>query len=68
MLVLTRKPRETIIAGDITITICKVMGTRVRVGIEAPASVTISRGENQGGGGTDADLGRDAQQGGEGCA
>ena len=46
MLVLTRKPGETIAIGkDIRILIFEIDGRSVRVGIEAPKSVTIYRGE-----------------------
>ncbi len=46
MLVLTRKPGESIIIGkDITVTILEVRGNRVRVGIAAPADVPVSRSE-----------------------
>jgi carbon storage regulator len=46
MLVLTRKPQEKIRIGDgITITIIKTKGSGVRLGIEAPANVTVLRGE-----------------------
>ena len=46
MLVLTRKQKETIKIGDsITITILRVQGQAVRVGIEAPRDVRVIRGE-----------------------
>ena len=46
MLVLTRKPQETIRIGDhITISILRVKGRAVRVGIEAPGDVRVMRGE-----------------------
>jgi carbon storage regulator len=46
MLVLTRKSQETIrIGDDITISILKVKGRAVRVGIEAPGKVRVVRGE-----------------------
>jgi len=46
MLVLTRKPQEKIRIGDgITITVIKTKGSGVRLGIEAPADVTVLRGE-----------------------
>lgn len=46
MLVLTRKLNETIRIGDnVTITIVRVKGRAVGVGIEAPREVRISRGE-----------------------
>jgi carbon storage regulator CsrA len=46
MLVLTRKPQQQIRIGDnITVTIVKIKGNTVRVGIEAPRSVRVVRGE-----------------------
>lgn len=46
MLVLTRKPNESIdIGGVICIRVLAVVGSRVRLGIEAPDSVSIRRGE-----------------------
>ncbi len=46
MLVLTRQPTDAItIDGDIEVKILSVRGNRVRLGIAAPASVEIVRGE-----------------------
>lgn len=46
MLVLSRKTNETIqIGDDIKIRILEVKGDSVRIGIEAPKSVEILRGE-----------------------
>ena len=46
MLVLSRKESEMIILGDsIVVTIVRVSGDRVRVGIEAPSDVLILRKE-----------------------
>lgn len=46
MLVLTRKLQEKItIGGNITITVLRVKGTQVRIGIEAPRDVRVVRGE-----------------------
>lgn len=46
MLVLTRKTEEKIrINHNIVITILRIDGGRVRVGIEAPSEVPIVRGE-----------------------
>jgi len=46
MLVLTRKLQERIHIGDnITITVVKIKGNTVRVGIEAPGDVRVFRGE-----------------------
>ncbi|MBZ2196876.1 carbon storage regulator CsrA [Occultella gossypii] len=46
MLVLTRKAGEQIVIGnDITITLIEVRGGDVRIGIDAPRSVTVHRAE-----------------------
>ncbi|EMA4781912.1 carbon storage regulator CsrA [Providencia rettgeri] len=46
MLILTRKPSETLVIGDdIKITILGVKGTQVRIGIEAPKDVGVHRQE-----------------------
>ena len=46
MLVLTRKQSEKIRIGDnITITVIRMKGKSVRLGIEAPNSVSVLRGE-----------------------
>ena len=46
MLVLSRKQNEEILIGDaIKLTILKVRGNTVRIGIEAPRDVRIMRGE-----------------------
>lgn len=46
MLVLTRKVGESIrINDDISITIVKIQGNRVRIGVEAPSNVRIVRSE-----------------------
>jgi carbon storage regulator CsrA len=49
MLVLTRKPEEQIrIGDDIVITIVRVKGNTIRVGVEAPKGVRVIRGELEG--------------------
>ena len=46
MLVLTRKPGEKICIGDgITVTVLEITGSKVRLGIDAPAEVAIFRHE-----------------------
>lgn len=46
MLVLTRKPQETIrIGNDIVVTVIRTKGKAVRLGIEAPSTVPVLRGE-----------------------
>jgi carbon storage regulator len=46
MLVLTRKKNESIVIGDdVFIIVVEVRGDKVRLGIEAPKSVTVHRRE-----------------------
>jgi carbon storage regulator len=46
MLILTRKPGETIrIGSEIVIKVIEVIGNRVRIGIDAPKSVAVHREE-----------------------
>lgn len=46
MLVLTRKPGETILIGkDVIVTVLKTGRGSIRLGIDAPNSVPILRGE-----------------------
>jgi carbon storage regulator len=46
MLVLSRRPGETVVINrDIEVTIVAVQGDRVRLGINAPASVRVDRKE-----------------------
>jgi carbon storage regulator len=46
MLVLSRRESERIKLGDsIVVTVVKVAGDRVRLGIEAPTNVLVLRGE-----------------------
>jgi carbon storage regulator len=46
MLVLSRKESQRVQVGDsIVLTIVRVNGDRVRLGIEAPAEVQVRRGE-----------------------
>lgn len=48
MLVLSRKAGEQIVIGEnINITVVKINGQRVRLGIEAPKEVLINRQERQ---------------------
>ena len=46
MLVLTRKAHEQILIGsDVIVTVVRVHGNAVRIGIEAPRQVRVIRGE-----------------------
>lgn len=46
MLVITRKSGERICLGDdVTITVLEIVGSSVRLGIEAPAEVSVYRHE-----------------------
>lgn len=46
MLVLTRKEDEKVYIGEnITVTICRINGNKVRLGIEAPGDTVIRREE-----------------------
>jgi carbon storage regulator len=46
MLILTRRPQETIRVGEeITITILAIEGNKVRIGIAAPRNVVVDREE-----------------------
>jgi carbon storage regulator len=46
MLVLTRKPRESLIIGDaIEVTVLAVIGEKVKIGIQAPREIPVYRKE-----------------------
>lgn len=46
MLVLSRRSNESIvIAGEIVVTVLEIRGDQVRLGIDAPRSVTVHRQE-----------------------
>jgi len=46
MLILTRRPVESICIGDeVTVTVLGVVGNQVRFGIEAPREITVDRAE-----------------------
>ena len=50
MLILSRRPGESIyiytdVREQITVKVCRVEGSQVKVGIEAPSNVGVSRGE-----------------------
>lgn len=48
MLVLSRKKNETIvIGGNVTIVVTEIRGYKVRLGVKAPKSVSVHRGEVQ---------------------
>jgi carbon storage regulator CsrA len=46
MLVLTRKVGETIIIGDdVTVTVLGLVGNQIKIGVNAPKSVSVHREE-----------------------
>jgi carbon storage regulator len=46
MLVLTRRPGESVVIGNnIVVTVLEVRGEQIRLGIDAPRSVTVHREE-----------------------
>ena len=46
MLILTRRPSETLMIGtEITVTVLGVKGNQVRIGVNAPKTVTVHREE-----------------------
>jgi len=45
MLILTRKPGESLYIGDVKVTIVEVKGNQIRVGIDAPPEIRIYREE-----------------------
>ena len=46
MLILTRKPNESVVVGDqIRVVVVEVKGRQVRLGVEAPEDTKIYRGE-----------------------
>jgi carbon storage regulator len=46
MLVLTRKPGESIVIGnEVTVTVIEIRNGQVRLGIEAPRSIEVHRTE-----------------------
>ncbi len=46
MLILTRRVGETVMIGDeVTVTVLRVKGNQVRLGVNAPNSVSVQREE-----------------------
>ena len=46
MLILTRRPTETLVIGDnVTITVLDIRGGRVRIGVNAPREIIVNREE-----------------------
>jgi carbon storage regulator len=46
MLILTRRPAETLVIGDnVTITVLDITGGRVRLGVTAPREIIVNREE-----------------------
>jgi carbon storage regulator CsrA len=61
MLILTRRVGESVVIGtDVTVTVLRVKGNQVRLGVDAPKSVSVQREEifhriqQEGGGGQDS--------------
>ena len=71
MLILTRRVGESVVIGtDVTVTVLRVKGNQVRLGVDAPKSVSVQREEifhriqREGGGEDEGTLGAD-EDGGE---
>jgi carbon storage regulator len=46
MLVLSRKPNESVLINDnVVVTVLSIQGDRVRLGVEAPAEMPVHRSE-----------------------
>ena len=46
MLILTRRPTETlVIADDVTVSVLEIKGNQVRIGVNAPRNVAVHRQE-----------------------
>ena len=45
MLVLSRKAKESIKIGDVTVIVTRIKGNEVRLGIEAPKDTKVMRSE-----------------------
>jgi carbon storage regulator CsrA len=46
MLILTRRPTETLVIGDdVTVTVLQIKGNQVRIGVNAPRNVAVHRKE-----------------------
>jgi carbon storage regulator len=46
MLILTRRPTQTVAIGrDITVTVLEIRGRQVRIGVDAPRDIAVLRGE-----------------------
>ena len=46
MLILTRRPGETLMVGDdVTVTVLEVKGNQVRIGVNAPKEIAVHRKE-----------------------
>jgi len=59
MLVLSRREKQHIKLGDsIVVTVVRVAGDKVRLGIEAPADILVLRGELESAGGPNPPLAR----------
>jgi carbon storage regulator len=46
VLILTRRPRQTVKIGkDVVVTVLEIRGTQVRIGVDAPRTITVLRQE-----------------------
>ena len=46
MLILTRRPTQTVTIGnDITVTVLEIRGRQVRIGVDAPREIAVLREE-----------------------
>ena len=46
MLILTRRPAETLVIGEnVTVTVLAIQGGRVRLGVNAPRDIVVNREE-----------------------
>lgn len=47
MLILTRRPMQTVTIGnEVTVTVLEISGNRVRIGVNAPRETTVLRMES----------------------
>jgi carbon storage regulator CsrA len=68
MLILTRRVGESVVIGtEVTVTVLRVKGNQVRLGVDAPKSVSVQREEifhriqREGGAGQESDFNNDEE-------